>query len=376
MSVVAIPFKDEDPSTVLANIAIAAQHPRIDEVWAIGSQDAVAVAAEIIGRDTETHVAVIAERRLGRFRPGKGDAMNTALIRAADLSVDRLHFYDADITNFGPEWIWGAERAADVGFDVVRHTFPRAATDAMITWFVTKPILAIRFPGTILPRIGQPLGGELLLTQEAIHSLASQTDVIDRSDWGIDTLYTGAAVRSGFSLYEHHVSDGKRHSLYGSLAELKTMLVECFDAVAGLQATDIPDVQHERDTETPAPGDLRAEKAYDVGATRPLIQAPWTAGEDDLAGDLPSNLAGKVSRLMDEGDFGSLDEQTWEELLFVLLDRFSIADPAWEALLFRLWTGRVLNYTANHASQGYDHAMAYLDSTIEGYERNARGVRP
>jgi hypothetical protein len=100
------------------------------------------------------------------------------------------------------------------------------------------------------------------------------------------------------------------------------------------------------------------------------------AGEDELARDLPSNLARKVSRLRDNGDFGSLDEQMWEEFLMVLLDRFRIADPAWEALLFRLWTGRVLNYTGNHVSKGYDHAMAYLASTIERYERNARGVRP
>ena len=68
--------------------------------------------------------------------------MNTALRRAAATGFERVHFYDADIINFDNMWIDGAEEAADKGYDIVRHRFPRASTDAMITWMVTRPSLA------------------------------------------------------------------------------------------------------------------------------------------------------------------------------------------------------------------------------------------
>ncbi|MCB1246585.1 MAG: hypothetical protein KDB69_04920, partial [Acidimicrobiia bacterium] len=93
MSVVAIPFKDENNAVVLANLETAASHPRVDEVWAIGSDQMVSDGARRITGETGTTVELIADRRIGSLRPGKGDAMNTALIRAADESIDRLHFY-------------------------------------------------------------------------------------------------------------------------------------------------------------------------------------------------------------------------------------------------------------------------------------------
>lgn len=370
MHVVAIPFKNEEPSTVLANLEVAAGHERIDQVWAVGTNQVVAGSLADVAQAFGAELIMVPERRIGHFRPGKGDAMNTALLKAAAEGVKRIHFYDADITNFGRDWIEGAENAADSGFEVVRHTFPRAATDAMITWLVTKPILAIKFPGTVLPRIGQPLGGELLLTRGAIETLAGQDDVIGRSDWGIDTLYTFAAVRAGFSLYEHHVADGKRHALYGSLAELETMLVECFDAAAKLDGA-VPDIRHQRDIEAPVPPDLQDEMGYDIAATRPLTQTPWAPGEEALVAGLPGHLALPVASMRRTGDVGFLDERVWEELLLAILGRFRGDEPGWRSLLFRLWVGRVLNYTGTHATKGYEPAMAYLAATITAYERNA-----
>lgn len=372
VNVVAIPFQTEDPATVVTNVAIAARHERIDQVWAVGPPGSNTDAVREISSALSAKVLCFPEDRIGTRREGKGDAMNTALLKAANESVERLHFYDADITNFGESWIWGAERSADRGFSVVRHTFPRASTDAMITWNITKPILAMKFPGTILPRIGQPLGGEILLSADAIQALAEETRVLDRSDWGIDTLYTYTAVRRGFSLFEHHVSDGKRHALYGSLDELRRMVIECFDAAASLPGDPIPDVDHDRDPPTPVPEDLQQQKAYDLDASTRLLTLPWVGGERAIAETLPAHLAEPVVQLAESGDFGFLEERPWEELLHHALGSFEFGDPAWENLLFRLWVGRVLNYTTTHATRGYRHAMTYLEETVADIERNAQ----
>jgi len=138
VSLAVFSFKDEDPALVTANLGTAASHPRIDEVWAVASEDGavtrqVEAGALEIASSLSTPVLVIPQERIGKLRPGKGDAMNTAIRRAAGEGRERVHFYDADITNFDATWIEGAEEAADRGFGVVRHRFPRAATDAMIT---------------------------------------------------------------------------------------------------------------------------------------------------------------------------------------------------------------------------------------------------
>jgi hypothetical protein len=55
------------------------------------------------------------------------------------------------------------------------------------------------------------------------------------------------------------------------------------------------------------------------------------------------------------------------------MEGFALEDPAWESLAFRLWLTRVLAYTTNHAGNGFDAAMAYLESTIVHYETMAAG---
>jgi mannosylglycerate synthase len=368
VSTVAIPFIDEDPGLVLANVQTAARHPRVDRVWAVGRSDDVKRQAVAIARSTGIGVEVIPDQRIGTYRPGKGDAMNTALQRAAAEGVDRLHFYDADITNFDSGWIDGAEKAADSGFDAVRHSFARAATDAMITWLVTRPMLAMKFPGSALPQIGQPLGGELLLNGSAIRDVAAFPGVAERSDWGIDTVLTHAMVANGLPLYEHHVASGKSHTLYGSLQELKTMLVECFDAVTGLPDEMVPTTHHARDPETPAPEALRAQTGYSVERTRPLLSVGLAQGEMDAIEGLPGTFPGSVNRMIANGDVSFLDEETWWEFLALSSKLFRLGDAAWESLLFRMWTGRVLHYTDMYVSQGYEKAVSYLAGTIANYQ--------
>ena len=372
------PFKSEEPSLVVTNLATAAAHPAIDEVWAVASEpgkteETVRIMAREVSSAQAKPVEVVLQERLGVFRPAKGDGMNTALARAAGQGRDRVHFYDADITNFDTSWIDGAEAAADRGFGVVRHRFPRAATDAMITWMITRPALARLFPGTFLPRIDQPLGGEVLLTREAVESLAASEMVRSRSDWGIDTVLTYETSVMDLGLYEHHVADGKRHALYGSLDELRVMLIECLDAAASLRGRPGPDpaARHGSDPPVPAPEDLKRTVAYDIEGTIRLLEADWSQEEIALAGQLPDDVGAQLLDGDAKRRFSFMDAEHWFDAHGFLLAGFALGDPAWESLAFRLWLTRVLAYTTGQAWEGFDRAMAYLESTISDYEKMA-----
>jgi mannosylglycerate synthase len=378
VSLVVFPFKSEDPSLVLANVSTAVGNDSVDEVWAVAAEEGA--SATVVGdgaRDISMAFSkparVLLQERIGKLRPGKGDAMNTAMALAAEEGRERVHFYDADITNFDSSWIDGAEAAADRGYGVVRHRFPRAATDAMITWMITRPALARLFPGTFLPWLDQPLGGEVLLSKEAVESLATTPLVRERSDWGIDTVLTYSTSVMGLGLYEHHVKDGKRHALYGSLDELREMLVECLDAAHSLRGMPGPGPSDRRGSDPSAdvPEDLKTVVAYDIDGSRALLGGEWP---DDEAGLLSSLSADTANRLLSEGPdrgFDQMDADLWYQVHGFLLEGFVLGDKVWESLAFRLWLMRVLAYTVNQASLGFDQAMAYLRSTIELYETTA-----
>ncbi len=375
VSLAVFPFKDEDPGLVIANLGKAASHPRIDEVWAVASEEGSLtrrVEAGAIGIETELGkpIRVVHQERIGVYRPGKGDAMNTAIRLAAGQGRERVHFYDADITNFDAGWIDGAEQAADRGYGVVRHRFPRAATDAMITWMITRPGFALLFPGTFLPRLNQPLGGEVLLSRVALESLAGSEMVTSRSDWGIDTVITFVTSTLDIGLYEHLVADGKRHTLYGSLDELRSMVVECLDALAGLAGLRGPDPSARHGSDPPAvvPDDLKQTMAYDLESTLPLLSTGWTDAESALAKGLPMKIRDGLNANVEPSGVGFMDAAAWLDALQFLLSGFRLGDRGWESLAFRLWLARVVAYTTNQAQAGYDNAIDYLEATIREYE--------
>jgi mannosylglycerate synthase len=376
VSLTVFPFKGEDPSLILTNLATAAANPAVDEVWAVASEEGDtergvrAIAGEIASAWGKP-VQVLVQERIGAFRPGKGDGMNTAIALAAEQGRDRVHFYDADITNFDSSWIEGAEDAANRGYGVVRHRFPRASTDAMITWMITRPALARLFPGTFLPKLNQPLGGEVLLTREAVESLARSDFVRSRSDWGIDTVITYATSVMDLGLYEHHVHHGKRHALYGSLDELRDMLVECLDAAASLAGRPhpSPEASHGSDPPAPAPPDLKRMVAYDIDGTVGLLGADWSDEEIYLAGQLPGDIGSRLLENRAQPSFSFMGADEWFLVHGFLLERFILGDAAWESLAFRLWLTRVLAYTTDQARAGFDAATAYLEATILDYEK-------
>ncbi len=374
MSLVVFPFKEEDPVVATGNVWIAARHERVSEVLCVGSgrdaaYHAIDTASDQIRIETGTPVRLILQERIGSLRPGKGDAMNTGLRWFLDQSdAGRVHFYDADITTFGPEWITRAEAAADRGFPVVRHYFPRASTDAMITWMITRPGLAMTWPHTVLPDIGQPLGGELLFAREVAEMLGSDPDVAAQSDWGIDTRFTIATNAAGYGTAETYVPEGKIHRLYGSLTDIKDMAIECFSALQTARKTDIPrDIQHEMEPALSAPEEVKRKTAYSVGDTLGLLRDGWTDRQVDLLEHFDPEVRRCMEASREYPRLGFFDAELWGSTYRVLLESFDMMDRDWRELLFRLWVARVLSYTVTEAVRGYDAALEYLEGTIAAY---------
>jgi len=374
VSVVVFPFKEEDHEVVIQNVARAAGHPRVTNVVCMGldeasTYEAISTAIPAVEDSTGTPVTLLLQDRIGSLRPGKGDAMNTSLRYFLERSTDeRLHFYDADITSFDAGWIEQAEVAADAGFDVVRHYFPRSSTDAMITWMITRTGFAMLWPDSELPRIRQPLGGELLFTRPVVEDLVADNAVQAQSDWGIDTLYTFATVRSGFSVFETYVPQGKIHKLYGSLTDIQTMVIECFAAMQSLQGIPVEAATpHEIETSAVVPGAIKAKVAYDLESTLRLLAADWTNHQEDLLAGFPQTVQDGLLAARAYPRFSFMDDRAWFETYAHLLERFVRGDPDWEALLFKLWIARVLQYTISDALRGYDHALAHLEQMIDSY---------
>lgn len=369
LSLVAFPFKAEDPAVAATNLEVAARHPRVGAVLAVGAAEDdtyrhLAGVAPAIGRRTGTAVEVVVQDRIGERRPGKGDGMNTALRRFRDSDHRRIHFYDADITNFDASWIDGAEEAADEGFPVVRHYFPRASTDAMITWMITRPIFALAHPDSILWEIRQPLGGELLMSREA--ALAVDTDplIAGRSDWGIDTVLTYATVALGVPIYEHYVADGKQHALYGSLVDIRQMLIECFEAAASVAALRDPGrPRHEVAPAAPAGPAIAHKVGFDVESTIHLLISPWPPEAVSAAAELPADLSRPLLANLVRPTFSFMDGDRWRRTLQALLERYEPA-PGWEEVLFRLWVARVLAYATREGLFGHSGAMEVLEEEV------------
>lgn len=325
-----------------------------------------------IEKQSNKEISIILQERLGNKRPGKGDGMNTALrYFLEETDYERLHFYDSDIESFSHEWITQAETAADEGYQVVRHYFPRASTDAMITWMITKTGFAILWPDTELPFIEQPLGGELMMTREVARNLFEDKLVISRSDWGIDTAYTWAMAKGKFSMYETYISVGKLHKLYGALSDLKDMVVECFNTVQDLKDEEIETegMMHRIERAGLVPERVKEKTAYDLEGSLLLLMEGWTEKQRELLEHFPQEIKDGMRECQRRPRFKFMDDESWYETYKILLRKFDFADEDWQELLFKLWIARVLNYTSSIALRGYDYALYYLYQMIEKFAK-------
>ena len=370
-TLVAFPILDEDIAVVFKNLTAAAGHPAVRSVFAIvGDHEETnrAIQAGIV--DLGPNVRVLPQQRLGSLRPGKGDAINTAFkVFLEDPAFDHLHFYDADIKTFDDDWIIKAEEALDHGFQAVRHFYPRAATDAMITWMVTRIGFALLWPRSPLPGLEQPLSGELAFDRRAAAILSTDPRVRAQSDWGVDTVISFATLAHGLSVYESYIARGKDHALYSSLADIKVMMLECLGALQRLRATPA-NATFESSKLTSEASDaasvqITEQIGFDVEATQHLLATDWNDRQDALLyAHFPQYIAELAGGWRRWPDTSWMDEDTWFTTMEILLDRFTPDDDDWRHLAFRLWVGRVLHYTLRIAIRGHAFADDYLHAMV------------
>ncbi len=379
-SLIVFPFKSENVAVFKKNIYEALSHPRVGAVLCVGYEQnecykEIEKVIPELERESGKKVHLIIQERLGNKRPGKGDGMNTALkYFLEETSFARLHFYDSDIETFSREWITQAEIPADDGYQVIRHYFPRASTDAMVTWMITKTGFSILWPETELPFIEQPLGGELLFTREVAAKLYADERAIRQSDWGIDTAYTWLMVANGFSLYETYVPIGKVHKLYKTLADLQDMAIECFTIIQQLKTekVEIPGTLHRVERPGPVPDRVKEKTAYDIEGSLHLLMEGWTDRQLELLGYFPKKVRDGMTECQQKPRFVFMDAESWYKTYNVLLDHFDPEDKDWRDLLFKLWIARVLNYTTKVALRGYDYALFYLYQMVEKFVRMSK----
>jgi mannosylglycerate synthase len=352
---VAVPFLSEAPGLVAATLEEALAHPAVDLVLGIHGDDGAVNAAVTELVAGKQGIDLVPQRRIGNLRAGKGDAINTGFrFFVNETAYQRLHFYDADIRSFDRSWIERAELALDKGFQAVRHFYPRSPTDGMITWMVTRPSFGLLWPDSILPWIEQPMSGEVAFEREAVAVLAADPIVVAQSDWGIDTAITHRSVAHGLSIYETYAAQGKDHQLYGSLEELRTMLLECLHTLQRLREASAPrKIAHFAESESEqAPASIQ-RVAFDVDATRTIAQQPWSPDQLDLL------------RQHFDQNLTDLDMATWLSVLGVLLQRFDPLSQDWQEVAFKLWTRRVLAYSEGIEGLTYTEAMSHLRAMVD-----------
>ena len=371
-SIVCFPFKKENTDVLLKNIREALASVEVGEVLCVGYEkndcfNEIEDKVPEIERKEGKRVHLMVQKRIGRKRPGKGDGMNTALdFFIHHTPYDRIHFYDADIVSFNREWIERGERKAEKGYQVVRFFFPKASTDGMITWNITKCGFAYNWPDTLLPHIEQPLGGELIIKREIAEKLLKDEKVLNCSDWGIDTAYTLAFCRYQASLYEVYIKEGKLHKFYGKLTDLYSMLMECFAIIQEERKMKISrgNVPYKKDPVEMVPKAIKEKRAFDVEGTFSLLRENWTEEEVKLLSFFPSRIREGMRLCQKVPEVRFMDPQTWYEAYGILIDKFDRDKKAWRDLLFHLWKARVLNHTLYYASKEYDYAMRALCDTV------------
>lgn len=367
----AFPILNEDIEVVFKNLTAAAAHPAVRSVFAvIGDHQETnqEIRAGIV--DLGPKLRVLPQQRLGTLRPGKGDAMNTAFkVFLEEPEFDRIHFYDADIKTFDGDWISKAEAALDDGFQAVRHFYPRAATDAMITWMVTRMGFALLWPRSPLPTLEQPLSGELAFDRMSAATISADPRVRTQSDWGVDTVISFATLAHGLSVYESYIARGKDHALYSSLADLKVMMLECLGALQRLRATagtaPFDPSRLTSEARDSASSDITQQIGFDIEATQHLLANDWNERQEAmLMAHFPQYISEQARAWRLWPDTSWMDEDTWFATMTILLDGFVPDDDDWRHIAFRLWVGRVLHYTLRIAIRGHSFADEHLHAMI------------
>jgi glucosyl-3-phosphoglycerate synthase len=170
---VCLPAKDE-AATIgrvvdVLRATLVERFPLVDELVVVddGSTDATAAVARAAGADVVTAGGVLSEYGSDG---GKGQAMWKAV---HVTSGDVVAFCDADIVNFGPEFVMGTVGPLltrdDVSFVKGYYHRPldgRPGEGGRVTELVARPIISLLFPH--LATLIQPLAGECAGRREVL----------------------------------------------------------------------------------------------------------------------------------------------------------------------------------------------------------------
>ncbi len=369
---VCFPFKKEDVEDFKRNIKEALSHERVSDVLLAAHSEnetyrGIKAFVDSLSSEERARVHIFTQERIGKKRPGEGDGMNTAIkYFVKNTDSEYLHFYDADIKSFNRTWIDRVQKRLDEGFDVARCFFPRAYTDAMVTWNITRTGFAYTWPHTILPDIEQPLGGELGMSRSTAEALSRDELVLNASDWSIDTALTIAFARNNVKLYEVYIREGKHHKLYGKLSDLETMAVECFNVIKENSELkiDTRDMVYEKDSVEAVPEEYKNRIAFDVEGTIREFKEGWTDGMKSIVNEyFPLHIRENVLKAIEDGNYEFMDPEMWYEVYDILMRSFEFEDNNWRRVLFKLWVLRVLNH-ASLALKDPDKSLKSLKDMV------------
>jgi glucosyl-3-phosphoglycerate synthase len=173
---VCLPAKDEAATigtiVEILRARLIEDHPLIDEVVVIddGSVDRTAEVAASAGADVVAAADVLPEYGTDG---GKGQAMWKGLhVTTGDI----VAFCDADVTNFGPEFVTGTIGPLlvrdDVAFVKAFYERPlngRPGEGGRVTELVARPLICLLFPH--LASLVQPLAGECAGRREVLEAV-------------------------------------------------------------------------------------------------------------------------------------------------------------------------------------------------------------
>lgn len=153
--------------------------------------------------------------------PGKGSALRTIFMAAAQLNASACVVVDADLRSITPAWMdFLASPIFHAGFDFVAPLYLRHKFDGTITNSIVYPMTRALYG----LRVRQPIGGDFGLSGTlARHYLQQDVWDSDVAKFGIDIWMTTTAIADGFKVCQAFLG-AKIHDAKDPGVHLSSML--------------------------------------------------------------------------------------------------------------------------------------------------------
>lgn len=307
--------------------------------------------------------------------PGKGSAFRAIFAIAEALGAKGCAVVDSDLRSITPEWVELLLKPVLHGkFDYVAPYYRRHKYDGTITNSIIYPITRALFG----KRIRQPIGGDFGFSGElASFYLSKEVWETDVARYGIDIWMTVTAVANRFRVCQAFLG-AKIHDPKDPGADLSAMLHQVLGSTIDLMEA-YPEVWRNVRGSDPVPtfGFPYAVGLEPVAVNLDRMLERYRLGLRELRDLWSSYLPGTVMEWLDEGERASSD-------------RFSIPDPIWVEIVYRLcvayrrrtmnrehllksftplYIGRTASFVIEAADMGADEVEHRLESLCEVYEQ-------